>query len=134
MIIGVGTDLTEMKRIQEILSGKRGTAFLRRILTAGELALLEGISERRRAEFAAGRWAAKEAVSKALGCGIGGALGFQDIEVLPDALGKPLCFVSEAVWDHLGFRAKVHLSITHTNEWAAAFAVAERLPSERPGE
>lgn len=126
MIIGVGTDLTELKRIRGILSGKRGSAFLRRILTERELACIEGSAEQRRVEFAAGRWAAKEAVSKALGCGIGGLISFQDVEVLPDELGKPVCTVSEAAWERLGFRAKVHLSITHTSEWAAAFAVAEQ--------
>jgi len=127
MIIGVGTDIVGLERIGKMIEGANGEAFLRRVLTEAERRLLE---ERQRGrartiEFVAGRWAAKEAVSKALGCGIGGRLGFRDVEVLPDASGKPGCVVSEQAWARLGRRARVHLSISHADGWATAFAVAE---------
>jgi len=120
--------MTELERIRRVMEGPRGEAFLRRVLTERELAHMEkaGFRGARRTEFAAGRWAAKEAVSKALGCGIGGALGFRDIEVLPDQAGRPVCSIHEEAWRRLGVQAYVHLSITHTREYAAAFAVAEK--------
>lgn len=120
--------MTDMKRIGGILSGARRDAFLRRVLTEGELAYIgqANVQGQRLTEFAAGRWAAKEAVSKALGCGIGGSLGFRDIEVLPDEGGRPVCAIADGAWHRLGLRARMHLSITHTRDYAAAFAVAEQ--------
>lgn len=131
MILGVGTDLTEIARIAKILGQPEGSRFLERILTPAEHALAES-RRGRLAEFAAGRFAAKEAVAKALGCGIGRLVGFRDIEVLPDAAGRPVCVLSPEARDRLGFAAPqgsagplIHLSITHSETAAAAFAVVE---------
>ncbi|AWB43340.1 holo-[acyl-carrier-protein] synthase [Paenibacillus sp. CAA11] len=129
MIYGIGHDLVEIERMDKILSGSAGKRLLQRILTPAEqeLASLRG----RTSEFAAGRFAAKEAISKALGCGIGGVLGFQDIEVLPDALGKPGVTISEEAWVRLGLSRQagynVHLSITHERKLASAYAVIEHV-------
>ncbi len=125
MIIGVGTDIVGTARIGRMLEGTRGEAFLRRVLSETERAYVSGkqFSPARKVEFVAGRWAAKEAVSKALGCGIGASLGFHDIEVLPDERGKPCCRVARSV----AAGVRVHLSISHADGWATAFAVAERL-------
>ncbi|OUM94615.1 MAG: holo-[acyl-carrier-protein] synthase [Thermobacillus sp. ZCTH02-B1] len=128
MIIGIGHDLVEIARIERILEGNRKDAFLRRILTEGEIARApEG--GRRLAEYAAGRFAVKEAVAKAFGCGIGAAVRFIDIIVLPDRLGKPVCTLSDRAWERLGFdpsETVIHVAITHDRGYASALAVAER--------
>ncbi|SDO67827.1 holo-[acyl-carrier-protein] synthase [Paenibacillus sp. yr247] len=128
MIIGIGTDLVEIARLRKILEGSTGERFLERILTPSEREL----AHRRRgrlAEFASGRFAAKEAIVKAIGCGIGKQIGFQDVEVLPDELGKPICRVSEDALQRAGLRGShnIHISITHTESMAAAYAIAEQL-------
>ncbi|MCI3927243.1 holo-ACP synthase [Paenibacillus sp. TRM 82003] len=130
MIIGIGTDIIGLERIERLTAGARGDAFVRRVLTEAERELAQGkrVHVHRYVEFVAGRWAAKEAVSKALGCGIGAALGFHDIEVLPDERGKPCCAVSAGAWERLGTpAAKVHVTISHADGWVSAFAVAERV-------
>jgi holo-[acyl-carrier protein] synthase len=128
MIIGIGTDIVGLNRIGRLAAGTRGDAFLRRVLTEAEREYMQGkrFSQARYIEFVAGRWAAKEAVSKALGCGIGVALGFHDIEVLPDERGKPACAVADTAWLRIGERAVMHVSISHADGWASAFAIAER--------
>lgn len=90
MIAGIGSDIVELDRIRRLLAGERGRRFSERVLTHAE----REIGERRESgfgEFVAGRFAAKEAVSKALGCGIGGQVGFRDIEIIPDERGRPVC-------------------------------------------
>jgi holo-[acyl-carrier protein] synthase len=129
MIIGIGTDLVEIARMRKTLEGSAAARFLERILTPQERLL----AERRRgrlAEYAAGRFAAKEAIVKAIGCGIGKQIGFQDIEVLPDALGKPVCCVAEAALVRAGLDGgsyHFHISITHTESMASAYAIVEQL-------
>ncbi|GIO87520.1 holo-[acyl-carrier-protein] synthase [Paenibacillus faecis] len=128
MIYGIGHDVVEIGRLQRMLAGPAGGKLKSRILTPGELAL-PGCSARP-AEFLSGRFAAKEAVSKAFGCGIGKVLSFGDMEILPDAGGKPAVKLSDGAWTRLGLSAAeyaVHLSITHERQLASAFAVVERL-------
>jgi holo-[acyl-carrier protein] synthase len=120
-------DLVEISRVQSFMEGQSGDRFVSRVLTAEEQTL---VSERknRAAEFVAGRFAAKEAVVKALGTGIGATVGLHDIEVLPDPSGKPVVNLSPGALERLGYGSgvlKLHLSITHTREYAAAYAVAE---------
>ncbi|MEF2966157.1 holo-ACP synthase [Paenibacillus sp. M1] len=128
MIYGVGHDVVEIERMHRMAQGKVGERLKRRLLTEAELEL-PGCAARP-AEFLSGRFAAKEAVSKAFGCGIGGILAFTDMEVLPDAGGKPIVTLSGEAWERLGLSAPdyaVHLSITHERHLASAFAVVERL-------
>ncbi|MDO3412645.1 holo-ACP synthase [Saccharibacillus sp. CPCC 101409] len=132
MIYGIGHDLLDIGRVGRLLEGAQGERFLRRILTPAEREIAAGRSGRL-AEFAAGRFAAKEAIVKALGCGIGRLVGFEDIEIVPDALGKPGVELSAAAWDRLnlpgGSAYAIHLSITHQPALASAFAVVERKTS-----
>ncbi|MDD3153695.1 MAG: holo-ACP synthase [Victivallaceae bacterium] len=124
MILGIGTDFTELDRFAKALLRE---AFARRVFTPGELARTEGMCDRRKTEFLCGRWAAKEAVAKALGCGLGGKASWTEIEVLPDDSGRPVVTLrgrAANTMAELGGR-KVHLSITHDREHAAAFAVVE---------
>lgn len=131
MIYGIGHDVVEIGRVEQMLAAKTGERFSQRVLTPREL-LLPGCTTRP-AEFLAGRFAAKEAVSKAFGCGIGRVLGFADMEVLPEAedgSGKPYVRLSDEAWERLGLSAAhyaVHLSITHERHLASAFAVVERV-------
>jgi holo-[acyl-carrier protein] synthase len=130
MIIGIGTDIVDIERIASILRGSTSEKFLQRLLTLAERELASARAQQHEArvlEFVAGRFAAKEAVAKALGCGIGDPLTFQHIEILHDSLGKPQCTVQEGVLYKLGLSAKVriHISISHTALVATAFAVLE---------
>lgn len=120
--------------MERLLHKAVGERLRRRILTAAELELPGQAA--RPAEFLAGRFAAKEAVSKAFGCGIGRVLGFTDMEILPDAGGKPSVTLTPEAWERLGLtgvrgpggsRYAIHLSITHERQLASAFAVVERV-------
>jgi holo-[acyl-carrier protein] synthase len=128
MIYGVGMDMLEIGRMKKILEGKAGSRFIERVLTSAERDMAQERKGRLN-EFVAGRFAAKEAVVKALGCGIGQIVGFQDMEILPNSSGKPLCILSEAALKRLGFTAdstRIHLSITHSETLAAAYAIVEQ--------
>lgn len=134
MIVGIGHDVTEIPRIAAMLNVGADSRLLQRILTPAERGLARR-REARLAEYAAGRFAAKEAVVKALGCGIGKVVGFADIEIAPGALGRPEVTLSPGAWDRLGLGDgtgySLHLSITHTGDLASAFAVFERADSPR---
>lgn len=120
MVVGIGLDLVELERIQRL--DERSDAFRLRILTPHERLKYESLQSRRRLEFLAGRFAAKEAFSKALGTGIGAKCTFQQIEVLNDASGRPFLRFSEE--DVAGF-----VSITHTEQVAAAQVVLLEWPA-----
>jgi len=95
MIIGIGVDIAETARVEK-LNAKYGQRFAQRILTADEL--LEFDRRKRSSSYLATRFAAKEAVAKALGTGIGEQLGFHSIQIESDSQGKPLLrFLGSAV-------------------------------------
>ncbi|MFS0656915.1 holo-ACP synthase [Bacillus sp. 179-C3.3 HS] len=121
MIKGIGIDIVEIKRLAQVLS--RQSRFPERILTLHEQDEYQTLNDKRRLEFLAGRFAAKEAFSKAYGTGIGKQLSFHDIEIQKDDSGKPYIKSVKIADD------KVHLSITHTKEYAAAQVLIERLSS-----
>jgi holo-[acyl-carrier protein] synthase len=122
-ILGVGIDSVSCTRIARF--GPERLA--NRVLTPEEQTTMPA-SDRRRIEWMAGRFAAKEAVSKAIGTGIGARVGFRDIIILPDGGGRPLAKLSDAARSRLGWTGTVliHLSITHTQQDAIAFAVVEQ--------
>ncbi|MCH1627256.1 holo-ACP synthase [Fredinandcohnia quinoae] len=119
MIIGTGIDIVELKRIENLI--QRQKKFVDRILTDGEKETYSNLSERRKVEFLAGRFAAKEAYSKAVGTGIGGALSFLDIEIAANDFGKPIV---KKPSDH-----HIHLSISHSRDYAIAQVIIESLSS-----
>lgn len=121
MIKGIGLDIAEIDRIGKMIL--RQPKFIDRILTDREKDAYHSYSGTRKTEYAAGRFAAKEAFSKAMGTGIGGALSFQDIEIIRDEFGRPMIVKP----DMKGF--SVHLSITHTREYAAAQVIIESSSS-----
>ncbi|MDD9912170.1 MAG: holo-ACP synthase [Alphaproteobacteria bacterium] len=123
MIIGTGIDLCDVKRIEEI-SQRFGIRFEERLLT---------LAERERAEitpkYLARRFAVKEAIAKALGCGIGQKLSFQDITILKNDSGQPHVELSAQAKKSFG-GLKIHISITQEKTMAAATAIAEKVDNE----
>lgn len=115
MIKGIGIDIVELERIEKIRLHQ--IRFPQRILTKEEFETFQSLSETRKTEFLAGRFAAKEAFSKAMGTGIGKDLSLHDMEIGTDNKGKP--FFKKPV-EH-----GVHLSITHSKQFAAAQVVIE---------
>ena len=117
----VGVDLIEIERIVHVL-GRFPKRFRQRVLTDREDRYCGNKVER-----IAGRWAAKEAVSKVLGLGVRG-VGWREIEVLPDRAGKPHVYLH----DRAALRAAalgltgIAVSITHERSMAAAVALGER--------
>ncbi|MDR2833996.1 MAG: holo-ACP synthase [Streptococcaceae bacterium] len=115
MIKGIGTDIVDITRILYVI--KKKPTFAQRVLTEVEYNYYKTYSGRRQAEFLAGRFAAKEAFSKAWGTGIG-KLSFHDIEISKNDLGAP--FFSKSP-----YQKTAHLSISHTDNTAIAFVVLE---------
>lgn len=121
MIIGIGTDIIEIERIENAV--KRTNGFLNKLFTENEMKIFE--SRGFRSEVIAGNFAAKEAVSKAVGTGFRD-FGVKDIEILRDKLGKPLVNLSDKVYDVLGRSdVNIHISISHNRTNAIAYAVME---------
>lgn len=116
MILGIGTDIVELERVHRI--SERQSKFVDRILTSNEKEKFETLSESRKIEFLAGRFAAKEAFSKAYGSGIGEELSFLHIEIASDEKGKP--YICKP------FEEGVHLSISHSLDYAIAMVVIEK--------
>ena len=124
MILGIGTDIIEVARIRSSHE-KFGDRFLTRILLPSEIEYC--LSHKDPAPFIAARFAAKEAVSKAFGTGIGGSLGWLDIEVRRRESGQPYIELHGKGLDLIALRKGrvLHLTISHTAQLANAVAVLE---------
>ena len=114
-MIKVGTDLVSITRICQALD-RFGVRFLNRYLHETEASLSTPSAS------LAGYWAAKEAIAKALGCGIGSELGFHDIFLEKDAKGAPSFRLSEAAQARFPVRES-SLSISHDGDFAIAVVV-----------
>lgn len=125
MLAGIGLDLCEIARMIKAIERPH---FVDRVFTAAEAERIRAASGVRRGEIAAGLFAAKEAVSKALGTGLAG-IGLSDIEITPDDAGRPLCALGGKAHDRAralcGERFTVWVSITHEAGMAAATAILE---------
>lgn len=122
MILGIGTDIVEIDRIR--IAIERNQKFVGRVFSKNEI---EYFTRRNfRAEFVAGRFAAKEAVVKAMGTGFLG-FEFRDIEIDRNAEGKPIVMLKgkakQLVEKHGDY--KFHITISHERKNAIAFAVLE---------
>src|ERR1022692_1705011 len=124
MILGTGIDIIEVTRIAESFE-KFGERFVNRILLPDEIAYCLG--HRRPAPFLAARFAAKEAVSKAFGTGIGAQLGWQDIEICRKESGEPFILLHDKGLELLAGRNArlVHITISHTATHATAMSILE---------
>jgi holo-[acyl-carrier protein] synthase len=123
-MIGIGIDLCEIARMERIL--ETGDRFLQRFFTEGEQSYIAGRGKAA-AQSMAAMFAAKEALLKALGAGIGGGIALTDIAVRHAESGQPhyeLTGAAEAKLKELG-GARAFLSLTHEGGMAAAVAVVE---------
>ncbi|HBI6896951.1 TPA: holo-ACP synthase [Clostridium perfringens] len=126
MIIGIGVDIIEIERVTQAIQNNKN--FLSKLFTEREIDYF--ISRKMNSEVIAGNFAAKEAVSKALGTGMRG-FSFKDIEILRNELGKPEVILhnganligNKLVGNNNSLR--VHLSISHNNSSAIAYSVLE---------
>ncbi len=124
MILGIGIDLVDIRRIERAYE-RWGRRFLERVYNVSEL---ENIPKGpRRWEYLAGRFAAKEAFLKALGTGIGQGIGLGDVWTVSEDSGRPIFCYSERLRSTLNlFGVKqAHLSITHESSLAIAMVVLE---------
>ena len=131
MILGIGTDLANIERIQGTLN-RFGDRFRNRVFTEVEQAKAE-----RRKDVAgtyAKRWAAKEACSKALGTGLSMGIAWRDMSVANLKTGQPTMAVTGWAAERLaamtpeGHEAVIHVTLTDDHPWAQAFVVIEARP------
>jgi holo-[acyl-carrier protein] synthase len=129
MILGVGTDLILIERIEKLILQFK-EKFLEKIFTPNELSKAEKFLSP--AAFYAKRFAAKEAFSKAVGLGIGRGIDFKDIEISNDDSGKPQIKILNGkenfLAQHFGCKNfAIHLSLTDEKLMASAFVVIEKI-------
>jgi holo-[acyl-carrier protein] synthase len=133
MIIGLGNDMIDIRRIEKTLA-RYGERFTNRVFTE-----IERRKSDRRAERAASyakRYAAKEACSKALGTGFSRGVFWRDLGVVNESSGKPAMVLTGGAGKRLatlvprGHRPQIHLTITDDFPYAQAFVIIEALPME----
>ena len=131
MIVGVGSDLADIRRIKATLD-RFGPRFTDRIFTEVEKARSERKGDR--AASYAKRFAAKEACSKALGTGIRGGVYWRDMGVINAPSGQPTLQLTGGAAERLaalippGMRANIHVSLTDDHPYAQAFVIIEAVP------
>ena len=136
MIVGIGSDLADIRRIQATLD-RFGDRFTRKVFTDIERARSERKPDR--AASYAKRFAAKEACSKALGTGLKGGVHLADMGVVNARSGKPTMALTGGAARRLaalippGMDGHVHLSLTDDHPYAQAFVIIEALPREAIG-
>ena len=125
MVLGVGTDLMETKRI-EVSIDRYGDRFLERVFTAGEIAYCLR-KKKNAAESFAARFAANEAGAKALGTGISRGVTWKELEVRREENGRPTLHLSGRAAELAGAMGvrRMQLSLTHSRELAMAVVVVE---------
>jgi holo-[acyl-carrier protein] synthase len=126
MILGIGIDIIEVERIAASYE-RFGERFLNRILHANEISYC--LTHKVPGPFLAVRFAAKEAISKAFGTGIGAQLGWQDMEICRKESGEPYVVLhggGEKLLKERGARM-VLVSLSHTQAHAAAVAILESV-------
>ncbi len=117
MIKGMGIDLVDLNRIKELIDDR----FVDRILSSDEKKLYDNIADdKTKLSFIGGRFAAKEAIFKAVSKG-GGNAYYKDFSVLNDENGKPY-----VISNHFTDEEIIHLTITHTNDYAMCYCLIER--------
>ncbi|WP_057491729.1 holo-ACP synthase [Streptococcus orisasini] len=115
MIIGHGIDLQDISAVQKAY--EKSSRFAAKVLTVKELEIFSQLKGRRQMEYLAGRWAAKEAFSKAYGSGIG-VLRFLDLEILTNEKGAP-------IFTKAPFSGKIFISISHSGNFVEASVILE---------
>lgn len=121
-ILGIGMDIVETRRIADSIE-RFGDRFLNRIFSEGEIAYAKTMKSPQL--HLAARFAAKEAISKAFGTGIGHEMGWRDLEVVREKSGAPRVVLhgkAEAFAKERGVK-EVHVSLSHTADYGAASVV-----------
>jgi len=124
MIFGIGTDIVEVERIRKLDSLEK---FADKILSLSELKVFKSQIDEKQVTFLAKQFAAKEAVSKALGTGIGNDIRFNQIEILRNSDGKPYLNhdgMITSIFNDLGI-TKTHVSLSDEKKYALAFVILE---------
>lgn len=122
-VLGIGTDITEVLRIAQMIE-RHGELFVGRVYTTAEIDYCR--SRRMATQHFAGRWAAKEAILKALGTGWRKGISWRDIEVLNGGGGRPTVTLqggTREIAERMGIRC-VLVSISHCRSHATAYAIA----------
>lgn len=114
--LGIGNDIIEIKRIEKAVSKE---SFVKKVYTEKEIEAIR--SKGNRAESYAGRFAAKEAISKALGTGVRNFV-LTDIEILNNEMGKPYVIFKNGI-SHFNKKYFTDIAISHCREYAAATAI-----------
>ncbi len=117
-MVKVGTDIVSIDRVTRSLD-RFGDRFLNRFLTPKEIASLS-----LKPASIAGYWATKEAISKALGCGIGADLAFGDIEIYKDSKNAPFVNLKSEIIDRFNIKS-ISVSISHDGGFAIAVVALE---------
>ncbi len=136
MILGIGTDLANIERIEGTIA-RFGQRFLTRVFTEREQAKAQSRPYTTAATYAK-RWAAKEACSKALGTGLRMGIAWKDMAVSNLSTGQPIMHLTGWAAERLAqmtppsHRAVVHVTLTDDHPWAQAFVVIEALPFDTP--
>ena len=131
MIVGLGSDLIDIRRVEKTLE-QHGERFIARVFT--EIERQKSERRRMRAASYAKRFAAKEACAKALGTGIARGVYWRDMGVVNQPGGKPTMVLTNGAAERLGrlvpdgHEAAIHLTITDDYPLAQAFVVIEALP------
>ncbi len=122
-IIGIGTDLVEVERIKKAI--EKSSKFVERVYTLSEIDYCE--SKANKYESYAARFSAKEAFFKAMGTGWAEGLDWKDFSVEVDEKGKPFGVLSDSFLSKglLG-STRIHLSLSHTKEYAIAYIILEK--------
>ncbi len=123
MILGIGTDIVAIGRFESLI---QKDSFLKKIYTSHELSHCEAKHKGKLASLAV-RYAAKEAVMKALGTGYAKGVAFTDINIINDPTGKPqvaLTGVTKTYAENMGVQ-RIHLSLSHETEYAIAYVIME---------
>lgn len=130
-VIGIGTDIVQCQRIATMIE-KHGDTFLNRVYTNREIDYCGG--RKSCIQHYSGRWAAKEAILKALGTGWARGVQWTDIEVVNDGGGKPSVNIggeAHVLCQRMGIK-EVLISISHCNDYATAFATAVGIANQDP--
>ena len=117
-IFGIGTDIVNIKRIETILK-KNKKSFLAKIFTKKEIKIFSKYKHNQSSKISL-KFAAKEALSKSLGTGIGAKVSFLDVEVLNETSGKPYFHIIKKSLRKISFK----LSLSDDYPWAIAFVIA----------
>ncbi|MEM9043931.1 MAG: holo-ACP synthase [Pseudomonadota bacterium] len=135
MIVGIGSDLADIRRIERTLE-RFGDRFVQRVFT--EIEQAKSDKRRERAASYAKRWAAKEACSKALGTGLRMGVAWREMGVVNLPSGQPTMVLTGGAEERLnglippGMFPRIHLTITDDHPYAQAFVVVEAVDEDTP--